>query len=83
MRHRFSEVRVSCPVCEIGKVSCLMDPGEEAITTGPSDSWYPGFPPSLDEIEPDCLCSESGLVDAEAYHRIVEARALEQGAYPE
>lgn len=76
------DITVLCPCCEVGEVDCYIDPGEPAITSGPSDSWYPGCPAGLDSWEADCQCSESSLVDEAAYARAIERVAMEQAVRP-
>lgn len=70
-------VTVPCPICE-QPVDCWIDPGEPAITSGPSDSWYPGSPPGLDDFD-GCECYDSPLVRQEKYREALEERALEAG----
>lgn len=75
---RISAVTVTCPVCESSEVECLIDPGEPAITSGPSDGWYPGVPAGLDDWDSACQCGNSPLVDESKYRRALEARVMDK-----
>lgn len=70
---------VTCPVCREGTVLCTIQPGEPAQMYDRNGDGYPGWPPSLEEIDPSCECYDSGLVQQDAYWRVVEEQALAGG----
>lgn len=68
-------VSTNCPLCGTD-LDCIVDVGEAMVTSGPSDCWYPGSEPSLDDIVGGCACRESTLVDFDRYWLEIEERAL-------
>jgi len=64
-------IGVLCPLCgdTTGTATVTIDPGEREITSGPPDTWHPGSPPGIDQIEDlewDCDCRQQ-LSDLFAY----------------
>lgn len=71
--------KLDCPVCG-ETVTFTIDPGEPMVTSGPSDSWYPGYPPSA-EIDQACRCIDSDFVDYPKLALHLETLALESVAW--
>lgn len=71
---------VDCPVCETPlEAYCSVDPGERMVTSGPSDSWYPGSPPMVDAVESaeyDCAC-RANLAKMFAFEEVTQKQVLE------
>jgi len=68
-------VTVTCPVCEVGRVDCRVDPGEPAEFE--PGYMYPGTGPSVEDFDASCKCHLAvTIVREDAYMDALLDRAL-------
>ncbi len=70
-------MRLNCPCC--GREDALLvtiDPGEPSRGPSYSSGGEPGIPAGIDDIDAQCGCYASGLVDTDKYDAAVMDAAL-------
>lgn len=69
-------VTVTCPVCHLADVACVIDPGEPMRWGSTMEDGDPGWPAGVDDWTSECQCSISPLIDVSQYRAALEDLAL-------